>query len=66
MTLTFQLKLESSETDGSLHKVEHRSSEVIWGRSSRLVKQKLALKNENLTTQIYGKCNDISSADVNK
>jgi hypothetical protein len=36
MALTFQLKLEPSETDGSLRTVEHRSS--------GLVKQKLTLK----------------------
>jgi hypothetical protein len=38
----------------------------IWGRSSRLVKQKVALKDKKLRTQINGKCNDISSADKNK
>jgi hypothetical protein len=38
-----------------------------WGeRSSRLVQQKVALKNKKLTPQINGKFNDISSADENK
>jgi hypothetical protein len=42
---------------------------INWGGSSKLMKQKVSLKNENkkkIRRKINGKFNDIISADENK